>query len=69
MVVKVQVSLATTESEPQVLIYDRSRQYEYVGPMTPELLALVRSRPRAYFEASVERGLFCIGRELPEQGW
>jgi hypothetical protein len=74
MIVKVQISLSTTEVEPQVLIMDEERAFfEILGLSTcPELEdAMADTGPlrRAFFEAHVVDRKLQLGQRLPEQGW
>jgi len=74
MIVKVQISLSTTEVEPQVLIMDEERAFfEILGLSTcPELedvMADTGPLRRAFFEARVVDKKLQLGRRLPEQGW
>ena len=74
MIVKVQISLSTTEVEPQVLIMDEPREFfEILGlstcPGIEEALADTGPLRRAFFEARVVDKQLQLGRRLPEQGW
>lgn len=70
MIVKVQLSLATTASGPQVLIYDKDRKIQREGPADTETLRKMRGRPKAFFLAAMEPdGSLELGIEVPDPGW
>jgi len=71
MIVKVQISLATTGAERQVLVYDETRQYSTQLPLSacPGLEDVMAGAPRAYFEAEIVDTKLCLDRQLPDQGW
>lgn len=54
MIIKIQRSLATTEKEQQMLVYDQSREFEYEGPITVEVAALLGREPKGYFIAEFD---------------
>ena len=75
MIVKVQVSVKTTENRPQVLVYDRTRTFFYTGDVPPKVAALMGARKKAYFEAEAVPNAdgagvtLSIGAEVDEQSW
>jgi hypothetical protein len=70
MIVKIQRSIKTTCSEPQMLIYDKEHGYDKEGPLTPEVSALFEFDEYRFFaEARVIKGELVIGVRVPEQGW
>ena len=70
MIIKVQVSLFTTEAKQQVFMYNQSRDLEWQCDATPELLALMAGEPKKFFNAhwTKVRG-FRIIDEAPWQDW
>jgi hypothetical protein len=71
MIVKVQVSLGTTEDEQQVLIYNRKRSFETQLPITacPGLLDVMGDAPKAYFKAEIVDGKVHLNERVKEQNW
>ena len=74
MIVKVQISLETTQAEPQVMIYDEPREFFEILPLSkcPGLEeAMVDAGParRAYFRAKVAKGKIQLDSRAPEQEW
>lgn len=74
MIVKVQISLDTTEAEPQVLIYDRTRDFVEQLPLSAcpgleEAMADAGPLRRAYFKAKVADGKIQLIRPVQEQTW
>jgi len=69
-IIKVQLSLATTEPERQVLVYDRRRRWFWQGRADEDLAALMGTRPKAFFYARKRRdGKLSIEAEAKEQSW
>lgn len=55
MIVKCQRSLSTEEPVPQLLVYNRNRQFQWMGPLTDEWSKRFgRSPEGAKFYADVE---------------
>lgn len=69
MIVKVQVSLVTTEEVPQVLIYNRDRSVEWVGDASADLMALMDDRPKVFFVAQVIDSKIHLGHEAGWRDW
>lgn len=70
-IVKVQISLFTTEEAPQVLVYSEDRHtIFYKGNTSPELEAAMGGKLRAFFEAHINsEGKLLLDKKLEEQGW
>ena len=71
MIVKVQLSLATTHQEQQVLIYDKHRSLYIDGPVSefqgiPEKMG---NDKKAFFEVDILPAAVVLGTKLPDQGW
>lgn len=49
--VKVQRSITTSESTPQMLIYDRDRNVNYQSELDPEIAKMMRKRLKVYMWA------------------
>jgi hypothetical protein len=74
MIVKVQISLNTTEEEPQVMIYDQKRAFYSVLPLSKcpgleDAMADAGSARRAYFKAKLVDGQIHLDDRMPEQDW
>lgn len=77
MILKIQISLETTHSEPQVLIYNANHEIEIEAPLKlfRGLAEKMGDQKRAFFEARVyaidDQGGVSISldEQQPEQGW
>lgn len=74
MIVKVQISLDTTEDERQVLIYDRTRDFFTQLPLSAcpgleEAMAEIGLPHRAFFKAAIVDGKIRLDRPVKEQDW
>lgn len=72
MIVKVQASLASSDGTSHCLIYDKSRDvmYETSDPEeTKPILALLKGRPKAYFNAEIVNTRIQIHEEEQYQNW
>jgi hypothetical protein len=69
-IVKVQLSLSTTEPVPQVLVYDKPRAWFWQGRADENLAALMGTRKKAFFYATRRRdGQLSIDAEAKERPW
>jgi hypothetical protein len=69
MIVKVQLSITTTEKLPQVLVYNEGKHLHYQGPATKEIERALGGKLKKYFYATLLEGQFVIGKPAPEQDW
>lgn len=70
MIVKVQLSLATTKGKRQVLVYNKKRTIEYEDDASPELINLLGDQPKAFFHAYVdEDNVIRIQKPAEWQDW
>lgn len=69
MIVKVQVSLASSDGVTRVLIYNEDKTFSYEGGVNPDMVEAMNGRPKAYFLASMGPGGLEIGDEVDEQPW
>jgi hypothetical protein len=69
MVVKVQVSLFTTEAKRQVLIYDESREHRFEGDASEDVLKLMGRDPKAFFNATLKGTTFVLGKRTSWRDW
>lgn len=53
MIVKVQMSLATTEKKPQVLVYNEDRSVTWQGDSTEDFVDLLDGETKGFFEAKI----------------
>ncbi len=51
MVVKVQLSLATSAAKRRVLVYNRSHSVMWEGDLTPEVERLTKGEPKSFWHA------------------
>lgn len=69
-VVKVQLSLASTASKRQVLIYNEDRTVYQQGIAGEDILETMGVRSKAFFLATHEdNGSIVIGSEVPDPHW
>lgn len=73
-IVKVQISLETTHSEPQVMIYDEHREVFEILPLSKcpgleDAMADAGPAKRAYFRARIVNGKVQLDQRMPEQDW
>lgn len=69
MIVKVQVSLASSDGKPKYLVYNEDQSVTYQDDMFPALASLMAGRPKAYFTAELRDGKVLLGAEVKAQSW
>lgn len=72
MIVKVQVSLFTSDDIPTVLVYNEDRSHRYEGPIIKGLMKKMNGYPKKFFWANVNLSrpdLIDILEEAPWQKW
>lgn len=71
IIVKVQVSLFTSEDEPQVLVYSENHKHQYEGPVTEEVIYAMDGEPKKFFYARIPKkpGMIELLEEAPWQSW
>lgn len=70
MIVKVQISIATTHPNRRVLIYNKDRSITYEADVTDEVLALVEGLPKTYFKAHLDRyKKLVLDERTKDQDW
>jgi hypothetical protein len=69
MIVKVQLSMFTTEHVQQALVYNEDRSVLFEGPAAKDVLSLMGEKLKAYFHADLKNGVLQINEEAPEQEW
>lgn len=69
-VVKVQQSLASSDRQRRMLIYDQSRKVYFEGELTPVVERALAGRAKAYFYYELDAGnQIVLGTEAPAQSW
>lgn len=70
MIVKVQRSIKTTHSEPQVLVYNEDRSFFLEEGMSEEVADLLAGRLKIYCKARrTGKGMIELGEEVKGQRW
>lgn len=70
MIVKVQVSLATSHRQKRVLIYNEDRSVQWEGALTEEIAMITLGRPKSYFEAILHKdGKLEFMEKVEDQDW
>jgi hypothetical protein len=72
LIVKLQVPISSNvpPEEHKALLYDQTRHFEMMTPISDEILEQLRGRPKAFFEIDLRDGNpFRFIREVPDQGW
>lgn len=69
MIVKVQLSLATSARVRQALIYNRDRSVLVECAATAAISDRMGEDVRAFFDATVSGQTVVLGNKLTEQGW
>jgi hypothetical protein len=69
MIVKVQQSITTNASKPQMLAYSENRKIEYLGDLTRKVKQRLNGRLKAYFDADIVNRKIELYNEVPEQDW
>jgi hypothetical protein len=69
MIIKMQVSQASSRPGRMVLVYNQDRSIFYEEPLTDEIAALMYGRPKAYFHADLDGTGLEIGDEVLAQPW
>ena len=68
-IVKVQLSLATSEKERQCLVYNQKRNLLQQFNATPEILRIMEGQAKRYFNATFDRGVLDIKDVVKDQSW
>lgn len=69
MIVKVQQSIRTNAGTPQVLIYNKSRKYEYEGDLPKDLTEVLGRRLKVFFKAKIVDNKFELIKEVKDKNW
>lgn len=69
MIVKVQLTLATTTGARQMLVYDRDKTLVYEDTASREVLSLMVDEDKAFFTAEVRHEILHLGARVPDPGW
>jgi hypothetical protein len=70
-VVKVQLSLATSDGKPSVLVYNKQRNLSWEGRPDRWLAKRLSGQPKAFFNAKWDNKTkrWEIGSQVPDPGW
>ena len=76
MIVKVQISQASSDGLVHMLVYDKAREHIYEDEATQEVLDLMGDKKKAFFQArmiddpeQVGKKKIVLKSEVPEQEW
>lgn len=69
IIIKVQMSLMTSESNQQLLVYNKDRSIYMQGDAGKDIAEVMAGRPKVFFEATLTNGLIEVGKEVPDPGW
>jgi hypothetical protein len=68
MIVKLQVPLSTNDT-PKALLYNQSRSFEMLYPITEQMRERLNGRPQAFFKLDLTQGEPILLDEVPDPGW
>lgn len=68
-IVKVQLPLASNESQPQALVYDEGRSFTRTIPVTRDLRKKMAGAVKKFFYATLDGEKIEIGAAASFQGW
>lgn len=66
-IVKIQVSLS--EPTAPYLVYAEGRKHVRFVDQTPELVAAMAEKPKAFFQAEWVNGTWIIGKRVADKSW
>ena len=70
MIVKIQISLATSADKSRVLVYNEDRSIRWEDKAPEAVLILMNGAPKRFFHADVDKdGRLILDSEAPEQEW
>lgn len=69
MIVKVQLSIITSEKNRRVLIYNEDRTIEYETDASKEIVDLMRGDLKAFFHASMVETEISLNQRAEWQEW
>lgn len=69
MIVKVQLSLRTTEPRRQALIYNEARTIEWSGDASDDVIAAMGDDDKAFFSATFRSGVVEINDRVSDRNW
>lgn len=70
MIVKVQLSLHSSDGEHRCFIYDEHRRFRFEGVCGQDIADAMKGRPKAFFELERDPdGSFLLGDEVADPGW
>ena len=70
MIVKVQLSLHTTQERRRVLVYNEDRSVWYEADASQEVINLLAGEPKTYFKAHLDKDKkLILDGKAPDQIW
>lgn len=70
MIVKVQISLQSSDNVRRMYIYNKGKTIEYQAEVTPEVWHIMKGRSKAFFHASLsDDKKIILGEEAQWQDW
>lgn len=69
LIVKLQLSTGGNAKARQMLIYDKSRKYQFQSDASEEIIQLMNGRLKVFFYADIVDNQFGLGEEAPDQDW
>lgn len=69
MILKVQVSLASSDGVTRVLVYNKDRSFTYQGGVNQDMVDTMAGREKAFFEGGIVDGVLEMGDEVEDPGW
>lgn len=69
MIVKVQLSLATSANVQQVLVYSEDRKISWEGDASREIIRRMKGEPKAFFYAHIKNKVILLDDLAKWQEW
>lgn len=69
MIVKVQISLESSDDLCRVLVYNQDRSVTFEGPATPKIIELMAQEPKKFFRAAIKGHDISLQAEVEDPGW
>lgn len=69
VIVKVQLSLASSDGAQSVLVYDEERVHVWEGEVSDDVREAMDGEPKKYFLADVSQPIIRLIEEVEAQGW
>ena len=69
MIIKIQTSIVTNNSNATSLIYNEDRTIMYEAPLTKDIREIMKGEHKKYFNAHLVDTIINIDDEVEEQEW